>query len=80
LRWLIPPPDGGSFLERFDDEVAGRSAADMPKDVRTRIQVFARGGLAKTDQSELMILLSQNPAWIAHLATEVKALRPAQNP
>ncbi len=63
------------FLEKFGDEVEGRGLAEMPPEVKTRLQQFARGALSSAEQDELIECLSQNPEWVSLLAASVKALR-----
>ena len=64
------------FLERFGDEVEGRSLQELDEGVRGKLRDFASGKLPQSEQGELIRMLNQNPQWVAHLAQEVKALRP----
>jgi hypothetical protein len=64
------------FLERFGHEVEGRELPEPPPEVRHQLRDLARGHLPQTQCAELLDLLNRNPAWIARLADEVKAMRP----
>ena len=66
------------FLERFGDEVEGRSLQELDESVRGKLRDFATGKLPQSEQGELIRMLNQNPQWVAHLAQEVKALRPPE--
>lgn len=63
------------FLERFGDEVEGRELQEPPPEIQTKLRDLARGHLPESERAELFALLSQNPGWIARLASEVKNLR-----
>jgi len=63
------------FLERYSDEVEGRSLEEMPSEVRTKLSAFAQGSLSVAERGELAQLLKDNPRWISMLAQEVKAGR-----
>ena len=64
------------FLDRFTDDVEGRSVVEIPTDVRQKLARFASGELTETERNELVGLLQANPQWVPLLAREVKALRP----
>jgi len=61
------------FLERFGDEVEGRSLEDIPEEVRAKLRAFASGGLPVNERRELAQLLKDHPGWVSVLAAEVKA-------
>ncbi len=63
------------FLERFGDEVEGRELQEPPPKIKRQIHDMARGQLPPDESAGLLVLLNQNPAWIARLAEEVKSLR-----
>jgi hypothetical protein len=63
------------FLERFDDEVQGRERTEPAEDTKIKLRDFARGTLPEKEQTEIFVLLDQNPDWTAWLASEVKGLR-----
>lgn len=63
------------FLERYGDEVEGRELPELAPEMKARLQRLARGNLPEAEKGELFAELNRNPAWIAWLAEEVKALR-----
>ena len=63
------------FLDRFSVEVEGRSLEEPSADVKLKLQQFARGTLPKAERDPLILLLNQNPHWVALLASEAKAVR-----
>jgi hypothetical protein len=65
------------FLERFDHEVQGREQSEAPPEIQSQLRELAQGQLPQSQCAELLDLLSRNPAWIARLAEEIKAVRPA---
>lgn len=65
------------FLEHFGEEVQGRALSEPGADVIEQLELLARGNLPDEKRPALFELLNQNPEWLARLAGEVKALRPA---
>ncbi len=65
------------FLDRFSGEVEGRSLDQPPDALKVRLRDFARGQLPEAQRAELIGQLKDHPDWIALLAAEAKALRPA---
>ena len=66
------------LLEFFDgnvQEVAGRSAATLPTDLREKIAKFASGKCTEEERVEMKKLLQEQPQLIPALVTETKALR-----
>lgn len=66
------------LLEFFDGdarEVAGRTAENMPADLKERIARFASGKSTEEERTEMKKLLQENPQWIPALVSETKALR-----
>ena len=63
------------FLERFGDDVEGRSLEEPPTDFHLKLKRFAGGALSDTERNEVIALLHANPQWVALLACEAKALR-----
>jgi hypothetical protein len=66
------------LLEFFDGnvpEVAGRTAAAIPGDVREKIAKFASGKCTEQERVEMKKLLQEQPQLIPALVTETKALR-----
>jgi len=68
------------FLERFSDEVEGRSLEEPSTELKLKLQQFARGTLAEAERDPLILLLKQNPQWIPLLAAEAKAMRRDSGP
>jgi hypothetical protein len=68
------------LLEFFDGgfpEVAGRSAATIPAEVREKISKFAGGKCTEEERVEMKKLLQEQPDLIPTLVSETKALRQA---
>ena len=66
------------LLEFFDgnvQEVAGRSAAAIPADLKERIAKFASGKCTEEERVEMKKLFQGQPHLIPTLVTETKALR-----
>ncbi len=66
------------LLEFFDgavQEVAGRSAAVIPTELREKIAKFASGECTEDERVEMKKLLQEQPQLIPALVTETKALR-----
>ena len=64
------------FLDRFGDDVEGRSLQEPSADLKLKFKQFAAGSLSEADRNELVSLLQANPQWVTHLAREATALRP----
>ncbi len=68
------------LLEFFDGgvpEVAGRSVAAMPAELREKIAKFASGKCTEEERVEMKKLLQEQPELIPALVAETKALRQA---
>jgi hypothetical protein len=66
------------LLEFFDgdvQEVAGRSAAAIPTELREKIAKFASGKCTEEERVEMKKMLQEQPQLIPALVTETKALR-----
>lgn len=63
------------FFEGDVQEVAGRSAATIPAELREKIAKFASGKCTEEERAELKKLLQEQPNLIAALVTETRALR-----
>ena len=66
------------LLEFFDgdvQEVAGRSAAAIPADLKEKIAKFASGKCTEDERVEMKKLLQEQPYLIPALVSETKALR-----
>jgi hypothetical protein len=63
------------FFAGNPPEVAGRSAAAIPAEVREKITKFARGNCSEEERVEMKKLLQTQPDLIPALVTETKALR-----
>ena len=66
------------LLEFFDgdvQEVAGRSVATIPTELREKIAKFASGKCTEEERVEMKKLLQEQPQLIPSLVTETKALR-----
>lgn len=63
------------FLERYGDDVEGRSMEEPSADVKLKLRSFAAGGLSGTERNDVIGLLQANPHWVPLLAREVKDLR-----
>jgi hypothetical protein len=68
------------LLEFFDgdvQEVAGRSVATLPTELREKIAKFAGGKCTEEERVEMKKLLHEKPDLIPTLVSETKALRQA---
>ena len=68
------------LLELLDGdvkEVAGRSAANIPADVKEKIARFASGKSTEEERAEMKKLFQEQPDLIPTLVAETKALREA---
>ena len=65
------------FLEGDVPEVAGRSTATIPADVKEKIARFASGKCTEEERVEMKKMLQEQPNLIPALVTETKALRQA---
>jgi hypothetical protein len=68
------------LLEFFDGdvrEVAGRSVATVPTELREKIAKFAGGKCTEDERVEMKKLLQEKPDLIPTLVSETKALRQA---
>ena len=65
------------FLEGDVSEVAGRSVATIPADVKEKIARFASGKCTEEERVEMKKMLQEQPNLIPALVTETKALRQA---
>ena len=63
------------FLDRDVQEVAGRSAATIPANLREQIARFASGKCTEEERVEMKKLLQEQPNLIPTLVAETKALR-----
>ena len=63
------------FLDRDVQEVAGRSVATIPADLKEKIARFANGKCTEEERSEMKKLLQEQPNLIPTLVAETKALR-----
>ena len=66
------------LLEFFDgdaQEVAGRTAATIPTELREKIARFASGKCTEEERVEMKTLLQEQPHLIPALVTETRALR-----
>ena len=63
------------FLDRFGDDVEGRSLEEPSPEVKLKLKGFAAGSLSEPERNEVIGLLQANPGWVTLLAREVKALR-----
>jgi hypothetical protein len=64
------------FLDRFGDDVEGRSLEEPSADLKLKLKSFAAGSLSEAERNEVIGLLQTNPQWVPLLAREAKALRP----
>ena len=64
------------FLERFGDDVEGRSVEEPSAEVQLKLKRFAGGNLSEAERNELISLLHTNPQWVQLLAREARGLRP----
>jgi hypothetical protein len=65
------------FLEGNGREVAGRSAAAIPAELKDKIAKFANGNCTEEERVEMKRLFQEQPDLIPALVTETKALRQA---
>lgn len=63
------------FLDRYGDDVEGRSMEEPSAEVQQKLKEFAAGSLAETERRDVISLLQMNPHWVPMLAREAKALR-----
>jgi hypothetical protein len=63
------------FLDRFGDDVEGRSVEEPSADVKQKLKRFAGGSLSEIERNEIVGLLHANPQWVPFLAREARALR-----
>jgi hypothetical protein len=63
------------FLDRYADEVEGRSMEELTPEIKAQLQQFASGALADSERRRVIGLLKDNPQWLALLAAEVKVHR-----
>jgi hypothetical protein len=63
------------FLDIDVPEVAGRSAAAIPTEVKEKIARFANGKCTEEERVEMKKLLQEQPNLIPALVAETKALR-----
>ena len=56
-------------------EVAGRTAAAIPTELRERIARFANGKCTEEERAEMKKLLQEQPELISALVSETKAIR-----
>jgi len=66
------------FLDKYSEEVEGRSLEAPGTEVKAQLQQFAAGALAEPERSRVVGLLKENPHWVPLLADEVKARRTDQ--
>jgi hypothetical protein len=65
------------FLERYGDDVEGRSMEEPSAELKLKLKSFAAGGLSEAERNDVIGLLQVNPHWVPLLAREVKDLRGA---
>ena len=63
------------FLDRYSDDVEGRSMEEPSPEVQQKLKAFAVGSLPEAERDEVIALLHSNPHWVPMLAREAKALR-----
>ncbi|HXG47013.1 MAG TPA: hypothetical protein VNO52_05265 [Methylomirabilota bacterium] len=63
------------FLDKYTEEVEGRSLEEPSSEIKGCLQQFAAGGLKEPERSRIIGLLKENPQWLPLLAAEVKARR-----
>ena len=63
------------FLDRYADDVEGRSMEEPSAEVQQKLKDFAAGSLPEADRNDVISLLHTNPHWVPMLAREAKALR-----
>ena len=63
------------FLDRYGDDVEGRSMEEPSTEVQQKLRSFAAGSLSEAERNDVIALLQTNPHWVPLLAREAKALR-----
>lgn len=63
------------FLDRYGDDVEGRSMEAPSAEVQQKLRNFASGSLSDAEREDVIALLQTNPHWVPLLAQETKALR-----
>ena len=63
------------FLDRYGDDVEGRSMEEPSAEVQQKLKDFAAGSLPEGERNDVISLLQTNPHWVPLLAREAKALR-----
>jgi hypothetical protein len=63
------------FLDRYSDDVEGRSMEPPSAEVQQKLKSFASGSLSEAERNDVVALLQANPHWVPVLAREAKALR-----
>ena len=63
------------FLDRYSDDVEGRSMEEPSAEVAQKLKNLASGSLSEAERKDVIALLQTNPNWVALLAREAKALR-----
>jgi hypothetical protein len=63
------------FLERYGDDVEGRSMEEPSADVQVKLKSFAAGRLSEAERNDVIALLQANPHWVPLLAREAKSLQ-----
>ena len=52
------------FLDRYGEEVEGRTLEEMPPEVKAKLRAFAQGSFSAAERGQLAQLLKDNPRWI----------------
>ena len=60
------------FLEKYSDDVEGRSLDEAPAEVRKQLLDFACGRLNAGDRAKVSQLLKEHPQWVTLLAQEAR--------
>ncbi|MCI0747653.1 MAG: hypothetical protein L0Y58_19790 [Verrucomicrobia subdivision 3 bacterium] len=63
------------FLDRYSDDVEGRSLEEPSSELKLKLQQLARGSLSEAQRDEVILILKRNPQWVSILASEAKAMR-----
>ncbi|PTY01401.1 hypothetical protein DB346_13110 [Verrucomicrobia bacterium LW23] len=63
------------FLQRTEQEVAGREAAVLTAEMRDRLDRFSRGECTPAERQELCEQLKHSPLFVDHLASTVRRRR-----
>jgi len=63
------------FLDRYGDDVEGRSMEEPSAEVQQQLKNFAAGSLSEAERKDVITLLQNNPHWVPLLASQAKALR-----